>query len=303
MRTWLRTLTRCGRPTRSAPASTTLCRSARTGDDRPRARQNARVISGKTPDLFEKHCRASLNYIDPRNNLAIIEAWNEWGEGSFIEPDKEFGFAFLDRVRRVYTDAPEATRLRPERSQNRCVQRAERGGARAGLGAGEPALPAAAPAARTTRVTADAPPRRRRRRSKRGSSTRAPRAGRATRRSRSASRTALSSRSRPATTREAGAGAELDIGAIGAIALRLKAPLGARTGEGFWTTGQEPALSGDKSFGIGLKPDGEWHTYQITKQVEGKWSGALRTLRFDLGTAGDTVLIDWIRIYGKEETL
>jgi hypothetical protein len=77
-------------------------------DDRPRARQHARAIVGKTPDLFEKMCRASLNYVDTHNHLAIIEAWNEWGEGSFIEPDKQFGFDFLDRVRKVYTGAPDA---------------------------------------------------------------------------------------------------------------------------------------------------------------------------------------------------
>ena len=74
---------------------------------RPAARASATVIAGKTPELFEGMCRASLNHIDARNHLAIIEAWNEWGEGGFIEPDKEFGFAFLERVRKVYTDAPD----------------------------------------------------------------------------------------------------------------------------------------------------------------------------------------------------
>jgi hypothetical protein len=52
---------------------------------------------------------------------------------------------------------------------------------------------------------------------------------------------------------------------------------------------------------MAIAPDGEWHTYQITKRVEGKWSGALRTLRFDFGTVGDTIFIDWIRIYAKDK--
>jgi len=47
--------------------------------------------------------------------------------------------------------------------------------------------------------------------------------------------------------------------------------------------------------------DSEWHTYRITKEVEGTWSGTLRTLRFDFGSVGDTILIDWIRIDAKAQ--
>ena len=127
-------------------------------DDRPRARKNATVITGRTPDLFEQHCRASLTYIDPRNNLAIIEAWNEWGEGSFIEPDAEFGFAFLDRVRRVYTDAPDAhIDLVPSASKVisfSMLNPEERAAAKALESQPYPAPPLAL---RTTQVVADVP--------------------------------------------------------------------------------------------------------------------------------------------------
>jgi len=272
-------------------------------DDRPRARQNALVITGKTPDLFEKHCRASLNYIDKRNNLAIIEAWNEWGEGSFIEPDKEFGFAFLDRVRRVYTDAPEAhADLVPSAAKVDAFSVLSAEERAQALALENQPYPPPPLAARTTRVTADAPlPQTVPLKAWEFDAGAEGWARHQTEplRAENGALVAVATGDDPQLL---ATGLSLDIGAIGVIALRLKAPLGARTGEGFWTTGQEPALSGDKSFGIGLKPDGEWHTYQITKKVEGKWSGALRTLRFDFGTAGDTVLIDWIRIYGREET-
>lgn len=53
---------------------------------------------------------------------------------------------------------------------------------------------------------------------------------------------------------------------------------------------------------IGARPFSrpeKWHTYRITKKPDAAWCGMLRTLRFDFGTAGDTVELDWIRIQSK----
>jgi len=270
-------------------------------DDRPRAREKALVITGKTPDLFEKMCRASLSYVDRRNNLAIIEAWNEWGEGGFIEPDREFGFAFLDRVRKVYTAAPEAhtdlVPAEPKVASFSVLSADERAQAAALESQPYPPPPLAV---RTTQVVADAPlppaaPLKAWEFERDAEGWRAHQAAPLR-----ADGGRLIARATGDDPQILATGLDVDIGAIGAIALRMKAPLGMRTGEGFWATDKEPALSSAKSFGIAIKPDGEWHTYRITKQVEGKWSGMLRTLRFDFGTAGDTAEIDWIRIYGKE---
>ncbi|MBN1443944.1 MAG: glycoside hydrolase family 99-like domain-containing protein, partial [Planctomycetes bacterium] len=37
-----------------------------------------------------------------------LEAWNEWGEGSYIEPNAEFGFEDLEAIRAIFCepDAP-----------------------------------------------------------------------------------------------------------------------------------------------------------------------------------------------------
>jgi hypothetical protein len=37
--------------------------------------------------------------------MVLVEAWNEWGEGSYIEPQQEYGFGDLDAIRGVLTDA------------------------------------------------------------------------------------------------------------------------------------------------------------------------------------------------------
>jgi hypothetical protein len=82
-------------------------------DSRPWHGDNNLVRFGRTPELFEQHLRDAKRFLDmtePRSPTArwiLVEAWNEWGEGSYIEPHKEFGFGYLDAVRKVFTSAPE----------------------------------------------------------------------------------------------------------------------------------------------------------------------------------------------------
>jgi lipopolysaccharide biosynthesis protein len=35
------------------------------------------------------------------DNLVFIKAWNEWGEGNYLEPDLKYGTQFLDVIRDV----------------------------------------------------------------------------------------------------------------------------------------------------------------------------------------------------------
>ena len=79
-------------------------------DNRPWAGDAALVRYGRTPALFRKHLEDARSFIatHPRKTLpvALIEAWNELGEGSYIEPTRDFGFGYLDAIRDVFTDAP-----------------------------------------------------------------------------------------------------------------------------------------------------------------------------------------------------
>lgn len=89
-------------------------------DSRPWHGNNAMVRHGRTPAMFKRHlqqARDMLEHCADKTKLlpaVIIEAWNEWGEGSYIEPHKEYGFGYLDAVRDVFTDeAPEHEDLVP----------------------------------------------------------------------------------------------------------------------------------------------------------------------------------------------
>lgn len=49
------------------------------------------------------------------SKLVLLDNWNEWGEGHYIAPYREYGFGYLDAVRKVFSTAPERhTDLIPE---------------------------------------------------------------------------------------------------------------------------------------------------------------------------------------------
>lgn len=65
----------------------------------------ATVIHDRTPAEFEKHCRLAREFADKHNKKIIaIGPWNEWGEGSYIEPCDEFGFGQLDALRAAFCE-------------------------------------------------------------------------------------------------------------------------------------------------------------------------------------------------------
>jgi len=40
--------------------------------------------------------------------MLLLDNWNEWGEGHYIASYREYGFGYLDAVRKVFSDAPQA---------------------------------------------------------------------------------------------------------------------------------------------------------------------------------------------------
>lgn len=71
--------------------------------------RNTCRITGRSPILFEKICRDAKSFADKYG----LEKWlqlgpvNEWGEGSYAEPNAEFGFAMYEAVRNTFAKKPE----------------------------------------------------------------------------------------------------------------------------------------------------------------------------------------------------
>lgn len=73
-------------------------------DDTPRRGGKGRIIKGASPKKFEKYLKRLLQIARERNkNFVFITAWNEWGEGAYLEPDEEYGYAYLEAVKNAVT--------------------------------------------------------------------------------------------------------------------------------------------------------------------------------------------------------
>lgn len=70
-------------------------------DRRPWCKDEDVIITGSTPELFRESLAKAREYVS-KDKVVMIEAWNEWGEGSILEPSVEHGFGYLDAVRKVF---------------------------------------------------------------------------------------------------------------------------------------------------------------------------------------------------------
>jgi hypothetical protein len=72
-------------------------------DSRPWHGENSLAIEGRTSALFEQLLREAKAFCEAHGkSVVILGPVNEWGEGSYIEPCTEYGFAMLEAVRAVF---------------------------------------------------------------------------------------------------------------------------------------------------------------------------------------------------------
>ena len=79
-------------------------------DDTPRfpaKGENDVTRYNHSPQEFATFLQAAKEYVDVHPDqppFIMINAWNEWVEGSYLLPDRKYGFGFLEAVKDVIVD-------------------------------------------------------------------------------------------------------------------------------------------------------------------------------------------------------
>ncbi len=60
------------------------------------------IFTGSTPKKFCTYLTRQINRsLEINSDLLFINAWNEWGEGTYLEPDKKHGYQYLEAVKKA----------------------------------------------------------------------------------------------------------------------------------------------------------------------------------------------------------
>lgn len=82
----------------------------RMNPDQPfdgRGYPNTSIIVNNTPENFQailQKTKTNLTKSPSSSRIVTINAWNEWGEGSYLEPDVNTGMKYLDAICSVFCD-------------------------------------------------------------------------------------------------------------------------------------------------------------------------------------------------------
>lgn len=69
-------------------------------DDTPRRGDKSLIITGGSPEKFQRYLSDLIDIsVAQDKEYIFLTAWNEWGEGAYLEPDEENGYAYLEAVR------------------------------------------------------------------------------------------------------------------------------------------------------------------------------------------------------------
>jgi len=73
-------------------------------DANPRFLFKAGYIRNSTPEKFGRYVRNAKEFVDQnqyKTKLITINAWNEWSEGSYLEPDTTWNYGYLEALKQA----------------------------------------------------------------------------------------------------------------------------------------------------------------------------------------------------------
>ena len=76
-------------------------------DRTPRAGSKTEFLINSSPGKFQSTIEEALSYLKDKTSehrILFLKAWNEWGEGNYVEPDQQFGHGWLDAIKNTINE-------------------------------------------------------------------------------------------------------------------------------------------------------------------------------------------------------
>lgn len=71
-------------------------------DNSPRRHEKGMIVDGASPEKFGRYLQRQLERSEKeKKEFLFLNAWNEWGEGAYLEPDETDGYGYLEAVQRA----------------------------------------------------------------------------------------------------------------------------------------------------------------------------------------------------------
>ena len=69
-------------------------------DNTARVMSSATILSNSSPEVYKEWLENVIEYTKEKyskdNQFVFVHSWNEWAEGAHLEPDRKYGFAYLE---------------------------------------------------------------------------------------------------------------------------------------------------------------------------------------------------------------
>jgi len=90
-----------------------------TWDNEARKPGRATVVVNSTPRAYKEWLKTLCDYtirnFEPEERFIFINAWNEWAESAYLEPDRRYGYAYLQATAEALAPVPEESSNSPGR--------------------------------------------------------------------------------------------------------------------------------------------------------------------------------------------